>query len=93
MLVDSIDDISDELVVFVAEGSEVNASSPIKLVDEDEEEPPPGMRYLLEASIAKEVLQVWSAWRDGRIPSQDEACQAIVHYAKHDAYIPVELAA
>jgi hypothetical protein len=38
----------------------------------------------------KEVLQVWTRWRDGRTPTDDEACEAVVHYAEHDAYLPVE---
>ena len=52
------------------------------------EEPPAGWRYLLEVLIAREVLEVWSDWRDGRIPSVEEACDAIVHYADNDAYQP-----
>jgi len=69
----------DELVV--------NKNTPALLVLADEE-PPAGWRYLLEVLIAREVLDVWSAWRDGRIPSVEEACDAIIYYADNDAYQP-----
>jgi hypothetical protein len=44
--------------------------------------------YLLEIDIAVEVLEVWSAWRGGAIPSPEEAAVAVIHYAKNDAYLP-----
>jgi hypothetical protein len=65
----------------------VSKSTPALLVLADEE-PPAGWRYLLEVLIAREVLEVWSAWRDGRIPSVEEACDAVIHYADNDAYQP-----
>jgi hypothetical protein len=54
-----------------------------------ESESHPGLRCLLAVYIAREVLEVWSAWRDGRSPSHDEAAAAVIHYAEHDAYMPV----
>jgi hypothetical protein len=48
-----------------------------------------GHRYLLEVSIAIEVIDVWRAWRDGAMPSPEEATLAIIHYAETDAYQPV----
>jgi hypothetical protein len=46
------------------------------------------MLYLLEVSLAREVLEVWTAWRDGRRPTISEACEAIIYYASNDAYLP-----
>jgi hypothetical protein len=46
-----------------------------------------GMPYLLEVWIAREVVKVWSAWRDGRVPTVDERCEAVIHYAVHDVYL------
>jgi len=46
-----------------------------------------GMSYVLEVRIASEVLEVWSAWRDGRVPNADERCEAVIHYAVSDAYL------
>ena len=50
----------------------------------------PDLHYVLEVSIASEVLMVWSRWREGASPSTDEAVEAVLHYATHDAYLPVE---
>ena len=50
----------------------------------------PDLHYLLEVSIASEVLMVWSRWRKGASPSTDEAVEAVLHFATHDAYLPVE---
>lgn len=49
----------------------------------------PGLYVLLDVSIAREMLEVWSAWRDGRVPDADEAAAAVIHYAESDAYQPV----
>jgi hypothetical protein len=49
-----------------------------------------GLSYLLEVDIAQEVLETWTAWRNGADPTPDQACAAIIHYATHDAYQPVE---
>ncbi|MGP3991762.1 hypothetical protein [Streptomyces sp. 3N207] len=50
--------------------------------------PPRGLAYLLEVELARDVLEVWSAWRDGASPSAQERCEAVIHYAEHDAYLP-----
>lgn len=49
----------------------------------------PGFRLVLEVTIAREVLLVWSAWRGGRKPDAEEAAAAVIHYAENDAYLPV----
>ena len=48
-----------------------------------------GMAYFLEVGLAQEVLEVWSAWRNGTTPTPAESVAAVVHYAEHDAYLPV----
>lgn len=49
---------------------------------------PAGFEYLLEVDIASEVIEVWTSWRAGRSPTVDEACEAVIHYAENDAYLP-----
>jgi len=44
--------------------------------------------YFLEVDLVREVLEVWSAWRNGQIPTTNEACTAVIYYAEHDAYQP-----
>lgn len=50
----------------------------------------PGLRHVLSVGIAQEVLRVWSDWRSGASPTTDEAVAAVLHYATHDAYQPLE---
>jgi hypothetical protein len=49
-----------------------------------------GHDYLLEVNLAVEALEVWSAWRDGAIPTPEEATLAAIHYGEYDAYQPLE---
>ena len=35
------------------------------------------------------AVHVRRDWRDGLEPSTGEACEAVLHYARHDAYLPV----
>ncbi|MFD0730914.1 hypothetical protein [Planotetraspora mira] len=46
----------------------------------------PDHAHLLKVGIAQEVVEVWSAWRDGAPPTPEEATLAIIYYAEHDAY-------
>ena len=46
------------------------------------------MRYLLEVFLAKEVVEVWSKWRNGRNPTALDKCAAVIYYAENDAYLP-----
>ena len=56
----------------------------------DGDEPPAGYEYLLEVEGVLDVLEVWSAWRDGQLPNPEQAAAAVIHYAERDAYIPVD---
>lgn len=51
---------------------------------------PAGLNYLLEVDLARNVIDVWARWRDGREPTPEEATRAIIHYAERDAYEPVQ---
>jgi len=48
------------------------------------------MKYLMSVQTLREVVEVWSAWRDGAIPAVEQAAEAAVYYADHDCYLPVE---
>ena len=48
-----------------------------------------GMRYLLEVSLARDSIRVWSEWRDGRVQTLDEKVQTVIYYAENDAFMPV----
>ena len=49
-----------------------------------------GLRYLLEVSLAKGAVRVWSEWRGGATPTNDEKLAAVVYYAENDSFLPVE---
>jgi hypothetical protein len=49
-----------------------------------------GVAYLLEVSIAREVIDVWRSWRAGSSPTSLDRCMAVIHYALHDAYLPAD---
>ena len=49
-----------------------------------------GLRYFLEVALARDAVDVWSAWRDGAEPTLDDKLMAISYYATQDAYLPVD---
>jgi hypothetical protein len=88
-IIDEIGEFDDGLTVYAPAGVEVSPETPVYLVDEEAEEPPAGAEYVLELSLMKNVVKVWSAWRNGAVPTVPQACEAVLHYAKYDAYLPV----
>jgi hypothetical protein len=83
------DEVDDGLTMYVPETGPVDLTTPVTIVDEDTETPPPGTRYFLETDIAKNVLHVWRSWRDGRDPNLTEALEALQFYATNDSYLPI----
>jgi len=88
-IIDEIGGLDDGLTVYAPAGAEVSPETPVYLVNEETEEPPAGTEYVLELSLVKNVVKVWSAWRNGAVPTVSQACEAVLHYAKYDAYLPV----
>jgi len=77
------------LTIYTATTRPLSEDSPAVVVMEGEPIPA-NLAYLLEVSLAAEVLEVWSDWRAGRAPSPSEAVAAVEWYADHDAYLPVD---
>ncbi len=50
----------------------------------------PTLSYVLMVDLANDAIEVWSEWRSGRQPSPAEKFAAVMHYARHDAYLPIE---
>jgi hypothetical protein len=50
----------------------------------------PEYAYLLEVDLAQEAIGVWSEWRAGVAPTVEQATLAVIHYAEHDAYQPLD---
>lgn len=64
-------------------------SDAVVCIEPDDGGSPAGFTYLIEVSLARNVLHVWSRWRDGKQPTLEEAARAVIHYAQYDAYEPV----
>jgi hypothetical protein len=90
-LLDQIDDIGGDLTIYVADTSQLSSATPALAQREPPNgAPPSGMRYLLEVSLARDAIQVWSDWRSGRTPNSDDKADAVIYYAEHDAYMPTQ---
>lgn len=50
----------------------------------------PTLEYLLEVELVLDVRAVWSAWRRGKIPTDLELTEAVIHHARFDAHLPVD---
>ena len=44
---------------------------------------------VLMVQLAKEAIEVWSAWRGGKKPSHQDKFAAVMFYSQHDAFMPV----
>ena len=77
-IVASLDSLDEDLTIYASADRPLDRSVPDEAT---------GLPYLLEVYLAKEALEVWSQWREGRKPSLDESVEAIAYYADHDAYI------
>lgn len=86
----SIEQLDEDATIYAAEPW--TAASPAVVALEGEQEAMDalrdGMAYLLEVSIAREVIEVWAAWRGGRVPNPEECSEAVIYYAMNDSYLP-----
>lgn len=89
-LLDQINTLSDDLTLYVADSSVVTAETAAlaQPVSQDGTVPA-GFRYLLEVSLARETIEVWSDWRNGLEPTSSDKADAVIYYAKNDAYMPL----
>jgi hypothetical protein len=83
-----LDEIPEEATLYAAEPW--SAASPVCVSDDDCA--PAGFTYLLEVELAQDVIEVWSLWRGGAQPTDLQKCEAVLHYATHDAYLPADVA-
>jgi hypothetical protein len=92
-LLEQLDSLEDEAVIYAATEPKLDCfSAAVALLGDSDSRPLEdinGMKYLLEVNIAKEVLDVWKSWRQGRTPTRTEKCEAVIYYALKDAYLPV----
>ncbi|WP_445508845.1 DUF7716 domain-containing protein [Runella salmonicolor] len=48
-----------------------------------------GYTYFLEVNLISKIIQVWSYARNGKTPTLQQKCEAVIYYAKNDAYLPI----
>ena len=88
-VVENVDNVDRRLIMYAVRPW--TAQSPIWAAHLDEiDGRPDGFEYMLEVDLAKAAIEVWSSWRDDQVPTTAQACGAVIWYAEHDAWQPVE---
>ena len=88
-LIRRLDELDDDATLFAARPWSAGSDAACAVEDhESKEAVEAGMTYLLEVSMAQEVVHTWGAWHGGRTPSTTEAVRAVIYYAEHDTYPP-----
>jgi hypothetical protein len=88
-LLSRLDDLDRDEVIHAARPW-TRDSDAARLAEPDDGSAPSGLAYLLEVALVHDVAEVWSSWRGGRRPTTEELADAVIHYAKHDAYLEPE---
>lgn len=91
-IINNVENISNELVIFATKGNNWLVDAPAALVlasDMEQVASLEGLVYFLEVETAKDVLEVWKHWRAGRDPSEAERIDALLFYADNDAFLKV----
>ncbi|WP_320669329.1 hypothetical protein [Patulibacter defluvii] len=90
-LVEELDAVDIDATIYVRNRRAAGPSSEVLVVLEpdDGSSPAEGFGYLLEVSLALEVVDVWRRWRAGAEPTPGDMCRALVFYADNDKYLPV----
>lgn len=83
---DQIHKMQDDEVIFAHKPWTLDSEADVGLLDNDFRVPKAisdrGFAYFLEATVAKEVLEVFG----DREPTLDERRALLMYYAEHDAY-------
>jgi hypothetical protein len=98
-VIDRLDEVDDSdryasPVIFAEGGPDASPSARAIVCPGDEEgtlvcPQDPAVSEVLMVRLAKEAIEVWSAWRGGKKPSRQEKFAAVMFYSQHDAFIPV----
>ncbi|MER7455688.1 hypothetical protein [Micromonospora sp. NPDC126480] len=87
-LIERLAELPDDATLYAARPWSPDSDA-VVAIEGPSGEPPTDLPYLLEVELARGAVDVWSEWREGRQPTVVEACAAVIHYATHDAYMPV----
>lgn len=84
-----LDELDEDAVIYT-DGSSPAARAVVLREADAAEAKAAGLRYFVEVSLARDAVDVWSAWRDGAEPTTDDKLMAISYYALNDAYLPLD---
>jgi hypothetical protein len=83
------------LVIYAERGPDARGSSRALACPRREGSGPtcpvdPSLSEVLTAAQARDVVEVWASWRGGLAPSPEARFDAVMFYAQHGAYFPLE---
>ena len=85
----SLDGFDPQSTIYAPPNRPLSPDSPAYITVEGSPVPA-GLSYLLEVVVAVDVIETWSRWRSGRIPTEQDLVAAVVWYADRDAYLPAD---
>ena len=88
-LIARLDEFGGDETIY-AESPTPTARAVVATEPDDGSPPAPGLEYVLEIAAAREAIEVWQAWRPGRKPTLEDKLEAVLYYARNDAWLPAE---
>jgi hypothetical protein len=88
-VVGELDSLDDDAIIYT-DGASPAAFAAVVTGTEVAQAKADGLRYFIEVALAKDAVAVWSEWRDGAEPTDDDKLMAIAYYATNDAYLPLD---
>lgn len=99
-LIQRLDEFEDNdrlrpLVIYAQNGARAGRGSPALVCPRSEGG---GLTCPLDASLseilsveqARDVIAVWSAWRDGLTPSPEDRFRTVMFFSQYGTYVPLE---
>jgi hypothetical protein len=88
-------DHSRPLVIYAERGADAEKKSPAVVCPRNEDSGPmcsidPTLFEVLSVALARDAIDVWSAWRGGLTPSALDRFNTVMFFSKHGAYFPLE---
>ena len=98
-VIKNLDKFSDDEAIYATrDGRQWKPESEARVAEETQDGKLPAttanieLEYFLEIHIAKEAIRVLQKWSNNSASSTEAMARAVIYYAEHDAFIPVEQA-
>ena len=88
-------DRSHPLVIYAERGADAGRNSPAVVCPRGEGGSPTcpldaKLSEVLSVALARDAIEVWSAWRGGVTPTPAEQFKSVMFFAKYEAFLPLE---